>query len=259
MSNKRIAIITGASAGLGCDYAREAENQFNLDEIWLVARRLEPMQKLAKELKKARGICLSLDLQEPAAIAQLKAKLTEESPQIILLVNNAGYGKIGSFQDLEIKSQLGEIDLNVRALTEITHMALAYMPENSYLLQVASSIGFAAAPNLAVYAATKAYVVSLSYALRVELAGRGIHVTAVCPGPVATEFVDVALSHAPGTPRRLTQSRMSAKPRAVVEQSFYDLKAGRAISVYGVLIRLFVVFSRIIPPSWMAALVARRP
>jgi short-subunit dehydrogenase len=257
MTEKRVAIITGASAGLGAEYVRAATRHFTLDEIWCVARRKEPMEKL--EVQGAKLIPLALDLSRREGIAAIAAKLKAENPLLVLLINNAGYGKIGDFARLDLEEQLGEIDLNVRALTELSHIALPYMKKNSYLMQIASSIGFAPAPRLAVYAATKAYVVSLSYALRSELAPLGIGVTAVCPGPVATEFLDVALAHDPNAPRSLSQTQAAAKASDVVEQSYIDMKAGKAISVHGLIIRIFVFLASCLPPSWMTWIVARRP
>ena len=256
-SKKRIAIVTGASAGLGVEYAREAENQFNLDEIWLVARRPEPMKKLAGELKRAKGIVIALDLARREECEKLAARIRAESPEIVLLVNNAGCGKVGRFESIDLAAQLGEIDVNITALTLLTHAALPYMGKNSFLLQVASSIGFCPAPLMAVYAATKAYVLSFTHALREECRGRGIGITAVCPGPVATEFLDVALP--PGTLRKGTRVHLAATARQVVELSYYDLKAGRALSICGWTVRAFALAARVLPASWMAWLVGKRP
>lgn len=256
-SRKRIAIVTGASAGLGVEYVRQAETQFQLDEIWLVARRREPMAKVAAELKNARGVLVPLDLSRLEECKKLADKLRAENPEIILLVNNAGYGKVGRFEALGLEDQLGEIDVNITALTYLTHAALPFFGKNSFILQVASSIGFCPAPLMAVYAATKAYVVSFTYALRDEYRGRGVGITAVCPGPVATEFLDVALP--PGMERKGTRVHLAAKAKDVVELSFYDLKAGRAVSIYGWTVRAFVLAAGLLPASWMAWLVGKRP
>lgn len=254
---KKIAIVTGASAGLGVEFARQTPRVFaGLDEIWLVARRREPMEKLAKELSSVVAArVLSLDLQTPAAMKDFVATLKREAPEVRVLINNAGYGKIGAFSSLEINAQLGEIDLNCRALTELTYYCLPYMQGPAWILQVASSIGYAPAPQLAVYAATKAYVLSLSHALRQELKARQIAVCAVCPGPVNTEFVDVAA----GPGRRWQSDRFFAAESApVVRKALLDAKAGKPVSVYGVHILLFTVFAKALPSSWMAWLVGSR-
>lgn len=256
MAKQRIAIVTGASAGLGREFARQAEREFTLDEIWLVARRAEPMEKLAAEFKRAQGVVIALDLALPADVARLGEHLRAAGPEVVLLVNNAGFGKIGAFAEIELESQLGEIDVNVRALTAVTHLALPYMGKNSHILQIASSIGFAPAPKFAVYAATKAYVVSFSYALREELKARGVNVTAVCPGPVATEFQDVALP--PGAIRSFAHRNLAAEAAQVVDLAYYDLKAGRAVSIYGWSVRAFVLAARLLPLALMTWLVGQR-
>ena len=156
---KNIAIVTGASSGLGWEFAREIDNEPGLEEIWLIARRKKNLEQLAKKLKK-KPVVLSLDLQNPDGIAQLKKKLERENPRIHYLVNNAGIGAVGYASEISLHRQTEMIDLNVRALTEITIFSIPFMSENSKIIQIASSAGFAPMANFAVYAATKAFIIN---------------------------------------------------------------------------------------------------
>lgn len=248
---KKIAIITGASSGLGVEFAKQIERGYFLDEIWLVARRTEPMRELADQFQKSKGVCLKLDLTNQGDLAALKKKIADENPEIEFLVNNAGYGKIGPFAELGLDEQLQMIDLNVRTLTYLSHAVIPFMMPGARMIQVASSIGFCPAPHFAVYAATKAYVVSLSEALNYELKDRGISVMAVCPGPVATEFFTVAqknefMRDKVGDAEPFNRALM-ASARDVVAKALRDAAKGRSRSVFGLTIGLFVTFIPFVP------------
>lgn len=263
-ASKKIAIVTGASAGLGMEFSRQIEKDYYLDEIWMIARRTGPMVDLAEKFQKSKGIVLSMDLQNQGDLAVLQKKIADEKPEIHFLVNNAGFGKIGPFAELGLAEQLEMVDLNVRTLTFLSHVAIPYMPAGSQLIQVASSIGFCPSPHFAVYAATKAYVVSLSEALNYELKGRGIHVTAVCPGPVATEFFAVAqknkfMGDRVGVQEPFNQI-LKAHPAEVVGKALADARKGRSRSIFGFTIRTFVLLLPFVPRSLLfKALVKRRP
>lgn len=261
-ARKKIAIITGASAGLGAEFALQMERRFFLDEIWLVARRLEPMQELAEKFMKSRGRLLSLDLTRPKDLASLRERLEEEQPAIQFLVNNAGYGKIGPFAELGVEEQMRMVELNVNALTFLSRVAIPFMPPGSAMIQVASSIGFTPAPNFAVYAATKAYVVSLSEALSQELKKQGIQVLTVCPGPVSTEFFSVAqkseyMRDKVGAAEP-ANAFFSAHPQDVVAKALSDLNRGRRRSVYGLFIKAFVLLIPFVPRFFSLRILARR-
>lgn len=248
----RIAIVTGASAGLGRDFALQLDADGGLDEIWLVARRVAPMQALAAELTNARGRVFGVDLTDPASIERFVAEVAAIRPEIVWLVNNAGFGKIGDFEAIDAGAHLQMIDLNVRALTELTQRLLPFCVRGAKIVQVASSAGFMPMSGFAVYAATKAYVVSFSQALAWELRPRAITVTAVCPGPVATEFFEVAT----GEKGRQPAGVPPARSPDVVRLAIADAKKGRDLSVYGAPIKVFVKFSGVIPRKlalWAAA------
>lgn len=187
-----IAIITGASSGLGQEYACLADASNAFDELWLVARRHSRLEELAQKLSTPTRI-FALDLQDLSSLKELTHALQKEPhPNIGLLVNAAGLGKFGTYATISQDEVANMIDINCRALVAITQLCLPYMHEGARILQIASSASFAPLPGLNVYAASKAFVRSYTRALRFELRGRSIHVTAVCPLWIKTEFLDVA-------------------------------------------------------------------
>lgn len=196
----KIAIITGASSGLGEKLLCETQKRFSLDEIWIIARRAVRLETLAEKCAGAAKIVpVPLDLTDYASYDKLSAMLEEKKPEIFALINNAGFGKLGNMIDMTYPAQAGMVDLNCRALTAVTTVCLPYMKKregkekvSSFVLNTCSIASFAPNPKMTVYCSTKAYVLSFTKSLRFELRGTGINVCAVCPGPMATEFLDVA-------------------------------------------------------------------
>lgn len=259
---KKIAIVTGASSGLGAEFALQIEKKYFLDEIWLIARRAGPMRELTEKFLKSTGVVLSYDLTSRSDLAALQKRLEEENPEIEFLVNNAGYGKVGPFDRLGLDEQVKMIDLNVTSLTWLSRVAIPFMKPGSAIIQVASSAGFTPAPFFSVYAATKAYVVSLSDALGYELRGQGIRVIAVCPGPVETEFFSVAqksefMKDRVGEAEPFNR-KLAATSRDVVAKALSDLQKGRRHSIYGAAIQLFSFFAPVTPAALKLKLLASR-
>jgi short-subunit dehydrogenase len=187
---KKVALITGASAGLGVEFARQLSRRRH--RLVLVARRKERLEQLAKELGNARAV--AIDLSKANAAAKLLAEIEAAGEQVQTLINNAGFGLIGRFAELDAKRQRQMTDLNVGALTDLCRAVAPGMirRKSGAILNVASTAAFQPGPNMAVYFATKAYVLSFTEALHEELKPHGIHVSCLCPGPTRTEFGEVA-------------------------------------------------------------------
>ncbi|HPE89537.1 MAG: SDR family NAD(P)-dependent oxidoreductase [Spirochaetaceae bacterium] len=206
MDSSGIAIVTGASSGLGEAFARELAGASAgtarygglpaFDELWLVARRADRLDSLAAELcRAAPGLtvrAVATDLVAPGAIESLAAKAAETGKPLRVVVNNAGYGTYGNLDDTDTDRLLGQVDLNCRALTECCARFSPLLASGSVVINVASLAAFAPLGGFAAYAASKAYALSLSVGLSAEWKARGISVCALCPGPVATEFSLVA-------------------------------------------------------------------
>ena len=240
-----IIIITGASSGMGVEFALQLDNVFDesVDEIWMIARRKKEMLEIAQHMEHTTRV-LDMDVTNELHIDKFRRLLKEEKSVIRMLVNCAGYGVMGKFTKLEENEQLGMLDVNCKALTQMTYMCIPYMRKNSRILQVASSAAFLPQPDFAVYAASKAYVYSFSRALNRELRSKKIYVTAVCPGPVDTPFFNIAEKNG----KILTIKKMAmAKADKVVEKAIKDSYYKRESSVYGVIIRFCEIFSKIVP------------
>lgn len=186
-----IAILTGASSGLGQDFLK-ALTSCDLDSIWIIARRAERLDSLASAFPHKNIIPLPLDITSKDDLIKLENKLKEEKPEVRLLINNAGKGLLSDFVTADGIALSESIALNCNALTLITRLTLPYMKKGSAVINVSSIASFAPTSRMAVYGATKSYVTSFSRALREELKPRGINVTVVCPGPMKTEFLPVA-------------------------------------------------------------------
>lgn len=189
-------MITGASSGIGLEFALQIDTAFsNIDEIWLIARRESKLKELAKAMQHNVRI-IAMDVSDEYAMDDLENLIAESHVTVRMLINAAGFGYMGPFEDILLEEQLDMLLVNCEALTKMTYITLPYMAKGSRIIQLASSAAFLPQPNFAVYAATKSYVLSLSRALNMELKDRGICVTAVCPGPVHTDFFDIAKKYA---------------------------------------------------------------
>ena len=237
-----IAVVTGASSGIGKEFARQISKRYGkLDEIWIIARRKELLEELQEELRIDVRI-FAMDLTNSNDIRQFDEYLKEVNPEIKLLVNCAGYGKVGKFEELDIYEQVGMIDINCKALTLFTGICLPFISSHSRIINVASAAAFCPQPRFNVYAATKSYVLSFSRALNNELKERKITVTAVCPGPVDTEFFEIA-----GDNGSEAKKKMRVKPEKVVDKAIKDAALGNEISVYGAVMKTAEIGSKIVP------------
>jgi len=247
-----VALITGASAGIGLEFAlRLAERGYDLI---LVARRRDLLDELAARLRAARADIraevIAADLSGAAAPANVAAEVARFGLSVDLLVNNAGFGTHGHFEALSPEREHEEIALNVDALVALTHAFLPAMLERGRggVINVASTAAFQPVPYMAVYAATKAFVRSFSEALYDEVHARGVHVLALCPGPTATEFFDTAVA-APRGPIRTVRDVVTTALRA------YD--AGVPVAIDGWNNQLLIASSYLIPRRWATRIAGR--
>ena len=230
-ADRKTALITGASFGIGLEFARIfAREGYNLV---LVARTGDKLRQLASELEKAHGtrsLILATDLTEPGAPAYVLDQTSRADIQVDVLVNNAGFGQYGFFAENDLEECLHQIQLNVTTLTHLTRLYLPAMIERKtgHILNVASTAAFQPGPLMAVYFATKAYVLHLSEALANELHGTGITITCLCPGATATEFHKRANATAQ---RFLKFGSMDA--RTVAEDGYQALMAGKPVVISG--------------------------
>jgi len=188
----RTAIITGASTGLGREFVRQLADVFpEVECYWLIARRADRLEEVAATLPDKKVECLSMDLCDPMSFVALQEKLVSQQPEIALLINNAGCGYLGNIGEVDTASQTRMVDLNVRALTAVTNIVVPFMGPGSCVLNVSSIASFCPNPRMTVYSSTKAYVSSFTVGLAEELKPKGITATAVCSGPMKTEFLDL--------------------------------------------------------------------
>jgi short-subunit dehydrogenase len=246
---KPVVLITGASAGLGVDFARQMSVEGS--SLVLVARRKERLEELAAELGNARAV--ELDLAEPGAAERLMADLAAHGEHVDCLVNNAGFGLSGTVASLDGARQRSMIDLNCSVLTELCHAVLPGMIERGRggILNVASTAAFQPGPYSAVYYATKAYVLSFTEALHVEVQDKGVHVTALCPGPTQTEFFHVA---GYGEGNMLEKMAMPSAP--VVAAGLAGLARNQAVVIPGAFNKVGAQGHRFLPRSVLRKIAA---
>lgn len=243
-----VAIITGASAGIGAELAREFARHGH--RLMLVARRRDRLEALAADIAATgapKPAILPLDLAAPGAAARIREALAAEGLTAQYVVNNAGYGLSGHAAELDRADQLGIVDINVRALTELSLAFVDDLARNrGGILNVGSVAGFVPGPGSAVYYASKAYVVSFSEALHHELRRNGVRVTVLCPGPVETEFQARAGITDSRSPRILDEP--ADKVAAI---GYRALMRGRRVAVAGLGNRIAVLLLRIVPNAWL--------
>jgi uncharacterized protein len=239
-----VALITGASAGLGVEFARQLSARGH--RLVLAARRKDRLEALAAELGNARAV--GIDLSAAGAAERLLADLREAGESVDILVNNAGFGLRGRFAELDAGRQREMIDLNIGALTDLCRAVAPEMVarRSGGILNVASTAAFQPGPGIAVYFATKAYVLSFTEALHEELKPHGVRVSALCPGPTRTEFGAVAGFADKGGFDRLA---MDAAP--VVRLGLKGLDRNKAVVVTGLMNKIGAASTRFVPRPWV--------
>lgn len=255
MQAYRTALVTGASSGIGEGFARELAARGT--GLVLVARRTDRLESLAAQLRERHHVdveVLTADLTEPDQLRRVEERLADPARPVELLVNNAGFGTTGRFADLPVEGEERQIGLNVLALVRLTHAVLPQMIERRHggVLNVSSLAGHVSAPFNVTYCATKSYVTTFSESLRGEVAGQGVHVTALCPGFVRTEFQAKSNTGTDGVPGF---AWLEVEP--VVRDALAAVSAGRALCVPGAPYKVAAPFTRVLPRGALRTIVAR--
>ncbi len=241
----KIAVITGASSGLGREYAFSVvRNRPEIDELWLIARREDKLRQTAEQISKRVRI-FAIDITDSERLCEYTAALKEEKPEISLLINNAGFGRLGDFDMLSAEDNGGMVRLNCEALTVMTALSLPFMSEGGEIINTCSIAAFAPNTRMAVYCSTKAYVLSLSKALRSELKPRGINVLAACPGPMDTEFLPVA-GIAPGSSKTF-DTLPRVRPEVMAQKSLEASARKKGVYTNLLFYKFYRVLAKILP------------
>ena len=240
----RIAIVTGASSGMGREFVKQVSKKEKFDEIWVIARRKEALESLKKEVK-AKIRPITLDLQNSESFETYKKLLAEEKPEVALLANIAGYGKFGKYDQISLEDCLGMIDLNCKALVAMSQLTIPYMKRGSKILQLDSLSAFQPVPYLNVYGSSKSFVLSYSRALNRELKTKGIRVMSVNPGWVKTEFFDHATKSSNDA---ITYFNVMYDAKDVIKTAIRDLyHTKKDVSIHGFQIKAQVLFVKLLP------------
>jgi len=249
---ERVSLITGASSGIGAELARVFAS--NGHRVALVARRADRLAALAAEIAASGApapIVIACDLQQPKASDQIAAALADKGMEVEYVVNDAGYGLFGRAIELDRAAQLGIIDVNIRAMTDLSlRFSDQLIRHRGGILNVGSIAGFLPGPGMAVYYASKAYVLSFSEAIRRELAPLGVRVTVVCPGPVPSEFQTRA-GYEPG----FDSAILNVSPAEVAKASYRGLMANKRTVLPGIGIKAVPFMLRLFPRGFILAAV----
>ncbi|MCM1149443.1 MAG: SDR family NAD(P)-dependent oxidoreductase [Butyricicoccus sp.] len=249
----RTAIITGASSGLGVEFVRLLTAAFpDLESVWLIARRRERLEELAAQYCDGLDVhVLPLDLCDESSFTVLRFELDSRKPDVRLLVNNAGCGYLGNVGETDAGSQTRMTKLNVTALTAVTDAVLPYMGRGARIINMSSIASFCPNARMTVYSSTKAYVSSFTRGLSEEVRARGIRVTAVCPGPMATEFLDIG---GIAGNSKMFQTLPYCDPEKVAAGAYAAAIAGHAFYTPKLFYKFYRVLAKIIPHSLMVKL-----
>lgn len=240
----KIAVITGASSGMGREFALQLPQAEAFDQLWVIARRAEALEAL-KPLVPCPVRVVCLDLLNPASFRQYEALLAREKPEVSVLVNCAGFGRFGRYDEIPLEDCMNMINLNCKALVAMTQLTLPYMDRGSKIVELDSLSAFQPVPYINVYGSTKAFVLSYSRALNRELKPRGIRVMAVSPGWVKTEF----FGHATVTnPKAVTYYNVLYEARDVVKTAVHHLyHTKKDLSIHGAPVRWQVRGVKLLP------------
>ncbi|MBQ3107101.1 MAG: SDR family NAD(P)-dependent oxidoreductase [Firmicutes bacterium] len=240
---KKIAVITGASSGMGKEFAETLNQYGTFDEVWAIARRKENLEALEKTVPfPVRPI--SLDLSASESFDAYAALLAEETPEVALLINASGFGKFQAFMDIPLDTQLNMVDLNCKAVMALCHLTVPYMKEGGRILNIASVAAYQPIPYINIYGATKSFVLHFSRALNRELKPRGIRVMAICPFWTKTEFFDRAVNK---EDRLIKNYVVMYDPKDIVRKAWKDAKKNKDVSMYGFVAKAQTLMVKLLP------------
>lgn len=245
-----IAIITGASSGIGKEFIKQMKEKLGVNDFWLIARRRERMEEISRELSINSKI-ISADLLKKEGIEAVRAALAEEKPKVKYLINAAGFGKFGAFDEISERTVEDMIDLNVKALVLITHMTVPYMERGGRIVEMGSGSCFTPLPYFNTYASSKSFVLHYTKALNYEIQNRGIKATCFCPGWVETEFLGVAESEPVTMPKK---TKPLLKVERVVAKCIRAMVKGRRMCVTNWYTKMQHVMFKMLPDSILSRL-----
>ncbi len=248
-----IAIITGASSGMGSDFARELKDTVGIEEFWFIARREDRMEQLRDELG-VKAKIISADLSVPEGIETVKRALEEEKPEVRFLVNAAGFGSFGRFDELNEGVAEKMIDLNVKATVSITHATIPYMVKGGRIITLGSGSCFTPLPAFNIYSSGKVFVLHYTKSLNYEIKRYGLRATCFCPGWVRTEFIGKASANEAVTQPLERKMKPMLESRDVVRRCVRASLKGRAMYVTNWFTRLQHLMFKLLPDPIMTKL-----
>lgn len=240
---KKIAIVTGATGGLGKEFVRILCRR-GVDEIWAIARNKEKLELLKEEFGD-KIVILVQDISKSQGIQAVSERLEQEKPEVSYLINNAGMGRMVEFEEFTMEEAEDFLSINCKAVVQLCICSVPFMKKGSHILNISSQSSFQPCPYLNLYAATKAFVTSYSRSLNVELRKKGISVTAVCPGWVDTELLVKEWNG------REIRFPGIVKAAPVVEKAVRDAERGKAMSVYSLYVKYLQLFSKLMPHKFV--------
>lgn len=251
---KEIIMITGASSGMGREFAMQIEKKYQVDEIWVIARRKERLESLKEKLQTKVRI-FALDLTQKESFEILQEALFKEKPRVKVLVNCSGYGKLDHYENMSLETIENMMNLNMLAVVKMVNTVLPYMHKESHIVNFASCSGYMPIPYLNIYAASKAFVLNYSRALNEELKYRGIHVLAICPYWVETEFFDRAVEK-DKKPVVIRYGKVY-QAKDIIKKAIKDMERSKDVSLYGTINKIQILGMKVLPHRfvkkiWMA-------
>lgn len=247
---KNIAIVTGASSGLGREFVKLLRKEKSLDEIWAIAREEKKLQKLQKKFGEKVKI-FAIDLSNLDSIIEFGKMVIRKKPNIRYLVNNAGYAKFCSYSDLTVRETINMVDVNCSAPIAMTLVSLPYMKKGSHILNISSQASFQPLPYLNVYSSTKAFLRNYTRALNVELKRKGVSATAVCPGWMSTRLYERAKI---GAQKTVNNFSGMVSPDKVAKKALQDARSSKDMSVYGGYTKASHLAAKVLPQKIMMKL-----